>query len=100
MTYYNTPTINDTGGFYEIFKFIANDTTGGLFFPVILLVVWVVAFMSTKGFSNSRAFTFASFFCSILSIMMGILDVINPRYMYLCFILTAIGIVWLKLDTN
>ena len=98
MAYYDVPTGNETQGFYEIFQFIGNNTTDGLFFPSILLVIWIVAFMGTKQFSSSRAFTFASFFCAMLSIIMGVLDLINPRYMYLCMILTLIGFVWLKLD--
>lgn len=100
MTYYNTPTGNETSGFYEIFKFVAIDTTEGLFFPVILFVIWLVAFMGLKGYSNSRAWTFASFMCTILGMMMAVLDLISPKWMYLTVFLTVIGFVWLKLEAE
>jgi hypothetical protein len=96
--YYATPVGNNTQGTYEFFKFIAIDTAGGIFFPVILLVIWVVAFMNLKQYSTSRAWTFASFLCAILSILLAVLDLISPKFMYLPIILTVIGLVWLKLE--
>ena len=100
MSYYNIPTGNQTAGFYEIFKYVSGDVTNGLFFPVILLVVWIIAFLGLKQYSTSRAWTFASFFCAILSIIMGVLDLINPRWMYLTIMMTLIGFIWLKLETT
>jgi len=100
MTYFVTPTGNDTAGFYELFKFVAVSGTDGLLWPVMLLVIWVVSFMAFKNYSTSRAWTFASFFCSILGIMMAVLDYMAPVWMYLCIILTVIGFVWLKLEAN
>lgn len=98
MTYYPVPTGNDTKGFFEMFKFIGVTASEGLFWPVILLVIWVVAFLALKSYSTSRAWTFASFFCSILGIMLAVLDYMAPNWMYLCFFLTAVGLVWLKLE--
>jgi hypothetical protein len=54
--------------------------------------------MALKSYSTAKAWTFASFFCSILSIMLAVLDLISPKFMYLPIILTAIGFVWLKLE--
>ena len=100
MAYYNVPTGNETNGLYELFKFIGVTATGGLFWPVMLLVIWIVGFMAMKQYSTSRAWTFASFFCAILGIMLGVMDYISPKWMYLCIFLTVIGFVWLKLETN
>jgi len=97
--YYVQPTGNETNGFYELFGYIGR-TTGGLFWPVMLLVLWVVTFLAMKQYSTSRAWTFASFFCSILAIPLAVLDYIAPRFMYLCIILTLIGFVWLKLEAQ
>lgn len=98
--YYNVPTGNQTSGMFEIFKFIAVDTTGGYFFPVMLIVIWVVSFMTLKQFSSSKAWTFASFFCSILGIMLAVMDYMSPRWMYLSVFMTVVGLVWLKLEVN
>ena len=98
MAYFTVPTGNETAGFYEIFKFVGVSATAGLFWPVMLLVIWIVSFLAFKNYSTSRAWTFASFFCSILGIFMAILDYMNPRWMYLVIFMTLIGFVWLKLE--
>lgn len=96
--YFRPPTGNETAGFYEIFGYVGRTATEGLFWPVILFVVWIVSFMALKQYSTSRAWTFASAFCSILSIIMAVLDYISPKWMYLVIFLTLIGFVWLKLE--
>lgn len=96
--YYSTPTYNDTAGVYEMFHWINASPSEGLFFPIILFVIWIVSFLALKQYSTARAWTFASFFCSILSIMMAVLDLINSKIMYLCIFLTLVGFVWLKLE--
>lgn len=98
--YYATPTSDDTAGMYEFFGWINRVPSEGLFFPVILLVIWFVAFLALKQYSTARAWTFASFLCSVISIIMAVLDYINPKFMYLCIFLTLIGFVWLKLDNE
>ena len=99
MAIYDTPTNNDTRGIYEFFNFV-NNTADGLFFPIILLVIWVVVFVASKQFTTSRAWTIASFVGAALSIPLVILGLVNPRYMYLLIFLFAIGAVWLKLETR
>lgn len=100
MTYYTTPTGNQTAGFYEFFGFIGRSATEGLFWPVMLLVIWVVGFLAMKSYSTSRAWTFASFFCAMLSIMLAVLDYMNPKWMYLTIFMTVVGFVWLKLENS
>jgi len=96
--YYVQPTGNDTKGFFELFGYVGGTGTEGLFWPVMLFVIWIIGFLALKQYSTSRAWTFASFFCAILSIMLAVLDYIAPKWMYLCIILTLIGFVWLKLE--
>lgn len=98
--YYVQPTGNETKGFYELFGYIGRTATEGLFWPVILLVIWIVSFLAMKQYSTSRAWTFASFFCSILAIPLAVLDYIAPKWMYLVIMLTLIGFVWLKLEAQ
>jgi hypothetical protein len=100
MSYYTTPTGNETNGLYELFKFTSNNATNGLFWPIMLLVIWVVSFLAFKNYSTSRAWTFASFFCSILGIFLAVMDYISPKWMYLTIVMTVVGFVWLKLETR
>lgn len=96
--YYTPPTVNETKGFYELFGYVGREPTGGLFWISMLLVIWTVSFLAMKGYSTSRAWTFASMFCAILAIPLAVLDYIAPKWMYLFIILTVMGFVWLKLD--
>lgn len=97
MGYYTEPTANDTIGFYEFFKYV-NTTAGGMFFPVMLLVIWVVIFLGTKQYSSSRAWTGASFIVSFLSIALAVSQLIAPIWMYFSFVMAGVGILWLKLE--
>lgn len=94
---YPMPDNNDTQGFLELFTYI-NNVTDGLFFPMILFIIWIVTFIASKIFSNSRAFTVASFITSFLSMMLAVLGLAAPKYAYLSIILLAAGILWIKLD--
>ena len=100
MTYYTLPTGNDTLGMYETYKYVGTTATDGLFWPVMLWVIWIVAFLALKNYSTSRAWTFASFFCAFLGIIMAVLDYMSPRWMYMFIFLTLIGFVWLKLEAE
>ncbi len=98
MSYYSTPTGNESMDMYGIFNFINQEATGGLFWAMMLLVVWLISFMALKQYSTSRAWTFASFFCSILAIFMALMDYLDPKWMYFVVFMTLIGFVWLKLE--
>ena len=100
MSYYTLPTGNQTADLFGMFKFIGETPTGGLFWAVMLLVIWVVPFMALKQYSTSRAWTFASFFCSILSIFLAIMNYLAPKWMYFTIFMTLIGFAWLKLESN
>jgi len=108
---YVMPNSSDSRGIFEMYRYINNiQRVGeaqpiGLFFPVFLLVIFFVAFISLLGFgysrgtaSTSRAFTFASFFTAFLSIMLAVLNLLDPKYMYMCIMATAMGVVWLILE--
>jgi len=98
--YYQVPTGNQTNGFYELFRYIGDTATGGLFWAIMLLVIWVVAFMAIKQYSTSRAWTYASFFCAILGMFLSVMNYLAPKWMYLAIFMTLIGFVWLKLEAE
>ncbi len=99
MSYYTPATINDTKGIFEFFSFV-NTTADGAFFVVILFVIWIIGFLAIKQYSTPKAWTFASFFCAILSILLAVLNLIAPKFMYIFLILLGIGLVWLKLEPS
>ena len=97
MAYYAEPTANDTKGFFEFFSYV-NTVADGMFFPIILLVLWVIIFIGTKQYSTSRAWTAASVVCSFLAMPLAIAGLVAPRWVYLSVVLSAAGVLWLKLE--
>lgn len=98
------PTMNETTDLYQFFLYINNGTTG-IFFPLILGAIWMIIFISSLAStrvmgSASRAWTFASFFSAILSVMLTILNLLNKRYMYLLVLMFAFGLVWMILQDS
>lgn len=100
-TYYPIPTPNQTRDLLEIFRFVSNDLTGGLFFPLIILAIWVIQFIGVlaEGRPASRAWVFASFSATILSIILGILALMESKWIYLLIIGVSLGAFWIKLSS-
>ena len=98
-TYFPVPDSNQTRDLLEIFKFISNDATQGLFFPICILVIWVIQFVGviSEGRPASRAFVFASFTATILSVILGILAMMAQKWIYLLILMVSLGAFWVKL---
>lgn len=94
---YITATNNDTIDFFTMTNYV-NTVTDGLLFSLILLTIWVVAFVSSKRFKASVSWTIASFICMGLSIPMVVVNLISERWMYLFIVLLGVGLLWLQLD--
>lgn len=105
VDYYSMPSHNDTLGFVEIASYL-NSVGEGLVFPVILLVIWVIIFVAGLGLSAGsrsgagKGWTFASFICMILGIILSTLNLMAARYMYLLIIMTAFGAAWLIIESS
>lgn len=91
---------SDSANVYSIFKYI-NSGVSGVFMPLSLLAIWVIAFIGSisEGREAARAWVFASFVCSILAILLSLIGMLNPQYMYFLFLMTAGGLIWYKLST-
>ena len=96
---YRTPNVTDTQGIYEYSSYI-NDVAGGILFPSIIFVIWVIVFIATLRFGGARSWTYASFLCMVLAIMLTVLDLTSATFMYLFIFFTGVGFVWLKLETR
>jgi hypothetical protein len=68
--------------------------------PVMLLVIFFISAigMVFSGRSISRAITFSGFICSILGIVLSILGMLSTQYMYFCFFITGVGLIWTRLS--
>ena len=99
MTYLlpTNATTNITG-MYTLFQYIQTDLTGGWFFLMMLLALFIIVFISLKGYSNSRAFAGAAWLNMILSIILRTVGFIDNKWMYLSIILVAVSAVWLHLE--
>ncbi len=100
MAQFPTPTTNETTDVFEIFKFINNTASGGIFFPVILLVIWFIAFIGAiaEGRPASRAWIFASFIGSILGGLLVLMGFMTQNYLFFMILNVAFGIAWIYLS--
>lgn len=103
-SWYQYPNSTDTKNLLNFFGYVNNQVSGVLF-PVLLVVIWFVAFVAafTSGGSNrnsaARAWTFASFIISILAIPLAIVGLLAAKFMYTSFIFLSIGVLWLTLSS-
>ena len=101
MPLYQEPNVTQTQDIFQIFEFINNTSSNGLFFPVMLGVIWSILFMT--GFANgreaSRSLIFSSFVCTILGVLLTLMGLLNPNYLYFLIILVGFGMIWLRLET-
>lgn len=90
---------NESGNMYTLFKFV-NEGVQGVMMPLVLLAIWFISFITilSDGKQASRAFIFSSFIASILSIVLSLIGMLNPQYMYFSFLMVAAGLVWFKLE--
>lgn len=101
-TYYPIPTANDTADLLTVFQFIGGPVTGGLFFPIMIMVIWVVQFIGVlaDGRPGSRAWVFASFTSTILAMMLSLVALVEQKWIYLLVIMVSLGAFWIKLATS
>ncbi len=99
MAYYSVLNVTDTTDLASLMT-AANRISDNLFMPIILLVIWSVWTLGSIfiGKSFFRSTLFASFLCSILSILFVLLNWLSPNYMYFLFLLTALSLLGVKLS--
>lgn len=98
-TYYPQPTVNDTQDLLTLFQWISNTASEGLFFPIMIFVIWIIQFIGVlaEGKPASRAWVLASFTATILSIILGILAMVAQKWVYLLILMVSLGAFWVKL---
>jgi len=100
MTHLPVPNNTDTESMFTLARYASGIEP--LLFPVIMLSLWVVFFiiMMVRGETPSRAWTFTSFFTSVLGIPLALIGFLSPNTMYLLGSFVAIGIAWMILENN
>ncbi len=96
------PNSTDFENLFTIFRFVNNSASEGLFFPIMLLVVWAIAFIGSiaEGRPANRAFIFSSFVGTILGILLTLMGFLNKGYIYLLILFMAFGVLWAKLTSK
>ncbi len=97
---FTLPTVNDTQDIFSMFKFINDTSSGGLFFPIILLSIWVIAFIGSivEGKEAVKAWIYASFVSAILGILLGVMGLLARQWIYLLILFVAFGVFWIRIQ--
>jgi hypothetical protein len=74
----------------RMFSF-AGQSAGGLFWALMLLVIWVISFSITKNFRNETAFLFACMFTALAGLPLVIMGLISYYYIMGLLLLSAIA---------
>ena len=77
-----------------------NSVTAGLFWPLILLALFVIMLISFKQYPMERALATSSFITTIIAIMMGIIGLVSFYVVVLCGVVTAIAVIVLRSSNN
>ena len=99
MAWFQTLSGNDTDNLYTLMN-ASNTISGNIFMPIMLLVIFMVWVLGSvaSGRPIHRSVLYGSFFCSILSILMVIMNWLSVGFMYFAFFMTAVGIIWVWLS--
>lgn len=92
---------NDTQDFLSLFQFI-NNASNGAFFPIVLVLIWVIAFLGglADNRSASTSWVFASFLSIILGSVMTMMGVLSSTYLLFLILLLVFGIGWSKFNSS
>lgn len=99
-TNFTLPTVNDTQDLFTIFSFVNDSASGGIFFPIMLLAIWSIAFIGSivEGRQAVRAWIFASFVSGILGILLGVMGMLASQWIYMLILFIAFGVFWIRLQ--
>lgn len=77
-----------------------NAITGNMFGPVLLIIIFMVCFIATKGnrYSTGTAFTFASFTTMISSALLAVLEIVSSEIILFLIIIVSISLFFVGKD--
>jgi len=87
---------NNMTSIVDLIDYVNNITGGiGLFGIGMLIIIFFVSFLSTKAYTFSRAFGFASFLTMISGIFLRFLGLINDAVFFITVVLFVISLIFL-----
>jgi hypothetical protein len=95
---YNMTNVTDANNLLDIVTATSGlvDDMLGVF---ILVLVWVVTFISLKNYYTSAAIVTAGFLTMISSIMLFIIGLISQQILLMCIVLFAVSIIYAKISS-
>ncbi len=98
MAIFPTPNATDMIDLWTISRF-TNTASGGSMFLIIMAAIWAIAFIGglAEGRKAYRGWIFANFICTILTIPMALLGMIQSSYLYFFILMLGFGLIWAKL---
>lgn len=88
MTYYNLSGLANKPTLYNL-ALEANSQAQGYIAVLILVVLFIIIFISLKNYETKRSFAAASFICAIVSILFNWIGFISLYYTIVLIIMTA-----------
>lgn len=95
MAWFEILNSTDSVDIYSLMS-AANRISGNFLMPIILLTIFFVFVLGFlfSGKPIHRSLLYGSFVCSILSIMMTIMNWLATQYMYFSFTILAASVLW------
>ncbi len=95
------PNATDMQDLWSITRF-TNNASGGFMLLTVIGSIWAIAFIGAiaEGRKAYRGWIFANFICTILTIPMALLGMIQASYMYFFILMLGFGLIWAKLSES
>jgi hypothetical protein len=95
MAWFKTLNVTDTADIQTLMG-AANTISDNILMPLMLLTIYLVLFLGSifSGKPIHRSLIFGSFVCSILAVLMVIMNWLAVNYMYFTFFMLAVGVIW------
>ncbi len=83
-------------GLADMFSYVAN-TSDGLFPLLVIIVMFLIAFISVKigGLETSKSFAFSSFMTFFLSSILWAAGIVPGRYIVILLVMIVISFIWM-----
>lgn len=88
---YNLTNFTGSNNLFEL-SVASNDLTGGLFFVLVVALIFVISFVSMKRFPAGSAFVSASFITFVLSTVLWVVGLVPVYVLVVVFVLLLLSV--------
>ncbi len=93
---YNTTNMTNANNIVGLFNAI-NGMSGGWLTIMILILAFVITFITMKAYPTKVAFAGSSFIITVIALLMRAIDMVGDVTLAICIFLTAGGVIALLL---